>query len=132
MSHDETSGPVTRSAGDIRSSERKERRAAYGGKRQKAPRYVFSAAAHVREDWLPEDLIDMLESRARGYNGTLRQVLCTAAQRLRDQQNAIARLSEAAAFMDPDLADEMRVQGERAEMVDASVLMPVGVEDDGS
>lgn len=79
MSHDETSGPVTR----------KERRAAYGGKRQAAPRYVFSAAAHIREDWLPEDLIDLLESRARGYNGILRQVLCTAAATLRQQEVAL-------------------------------------------
>jgi hypothetical protein len=74
MSHDgETSGPVTR----------KERRVAYG-KRQAAPRHVFSASEHIREDWTPGHLIEMLESRARGYNGILRAVLCTAAAMLRD------------------------------------------------
>lgn len=74
MSHDETSGPVTR----------KERRAARYGKRQAAPRYVFSAAAHVRKDWSVEDVMDRLEDRAKGYNGILRQLLCTAAAMLKD------------------------------------------------
>jgi hypothetical protein len=72
MSHDETSGPVTR----------KERRAARYGKRQAAPRYVFSAAAHVRTDWTFAEVSEFLERRARGYNGPLRQVLCTAAAQL--------------------------------------------------
>ncbi len=74
MSHDEMSGPVTR----------KERRKAFGGKRQAAPRYVFTPSAYVRPDWNPEDLIEVMEDRARGYNGVLRQVLCTAAAMVRD------------------------------------------------
>ena len=78
MSHDEIGGPVTR----------KERRKAFGGKRQAAPRYVFSATAHVRQDWGPEDLIENLEHRARGYNGLLRSLLCTTADTL--HRNVVA------------------------------------------
>ncbi len=74
MSHDETSGYVSRKA----------RREAFGGKRQAAPRYVFKAADYVRQDWSPEDVAALLERRARGYNGILRDRLCTAAAMLRD------------------------------------------------
>lgn len=88
---------------------RKERRAAYG-KRQAAPRRTFSASEYVREDWLPEDLIEMLESRARGYNGILRAVLCTAAAMLRDAMSEDL-LQEA--------QHEARVQNELAEEVGA-------------
>jgi hypothetical protein len=66
MSHDEQSGPATR----------KERR-------KSAPRYTFSAADHVDPDLDIQDLADSLERRARGYNGLLRQLLCTAAAQLR-------------------------------------------------
>lgn len=72
MSHDETSGPVTR----------KERR-------QKAPRREWYAGDYFRPDWAVDHLIEMLERRARGYNGLLRSILCTAAQRLRDQHAAL-------------------------------------------
>ena len=109
MSHDETSGPVTR----------KERRAAYGGKRRAAPRYVFSAAAHIRKDWTTSDLIEFLESRARGYNGLLRELLCTSAQGLREQQAALLAYEEsadAAAEETDEVVHEMRVQGDLAEM----------------
>ena len=107
MSHDETSGPVTR----------KERRAAYGGKRQAAPRYVFMASDYLRPDFTTAMLIEFLEAKARGYNGHLRALLCTSAAALRDQQAALRRyeanieaLQDAAAFMDPVLVDEMRAR----------------------
>jgi hypothetical protein len=77
MSHDETSGTVTR----------KERRAAYSGTmlgRKPASRHVFNAEAYVRKDWTPTDVTEHLEDRARGYNGILRQLLCTAAAMLKD------------------------------------------------
>ena len=86
MSHDETGGTVTR----------KERRKAYGGNRKATPRevrrLVFSAAAHVRNDWTPDELILFLEGRAHGYNGLLREYLCTAAHQLRAAGAEIARL----------------------------------------
>ncbi len=82
MSHDETGGTVTR----------KERRKAYGKRRRAAPRQVFSAAAHVRNDWTPDELIHFLEGRAAGYNGQLREYLCTAAHQLRAAGAEIDRL----------------------------------------
>lgn len=56
--------------------------------RKKAPQWVFTASDYTREDWTPEDLIYMLEDRAKGYNGLL-QVLCTAAAALRRQEVAL-------------------------------------------
>lgn len=73
MTHDGTSGPVTR----------KERRAAYG-KTQKKKLRPFTPSDYVRKDWTPEEAIESLEVRARGYNGLLREILCTAAAMLRD------------------------------------------------
>ena len=51
--------------------------------RKKAPRREFDAKDYVHEDWSTVDLADMLEDRARGYNGFLRQILCTASAKLR-------------------------------------------------
>jgi len=82
MSHDETSGPVTR----------KERRKAYGGGRKPVTRRPFSAADHICHDWTPEDLTEFLEERAVGYNGLLRNFLCTAAHQLRAAGAEIDRL----------------------------------------
>ncbi len=79
MSHDEIGGTVTR----------KERRKAFGGKRQKLPPRPFKASDYVRQDWGPADLIAQLYSRARGYNGILRQLLCTAAALIKHQTTVI-------------------------------------------
>ena len=81
MSHDEIGGTATR----------KERRrmARYGGPKKKFVPQPFKASDHVRKDWGPEDMIEHLEGRARGYNGTLRQVFCTAAALIRHQTSLI-------------------------------------------
>lgn len=67
MSHDQTSDPMTRQE-----------------RRRKFELKPFSADDHVRTDWSVEDMIEFLETRALGYNGLLRQILCTAAAMLRD------------------------------------------------
>lgn len=92
MSHDEMSGPVTR----------KERRKAYG-ERQAAPRRTFLASDYLRPDWTAGDLIEFLEDRARGYNGILRQLLCSSAAKITDQQNAITRYEAAKAANDQEM-----------------------------
>ena len=105
MSHDEIGGPVTR----------KERRKAYGGRRQAAPRYVFNAAAHVRPDFTTAMLIEFLEAKARGYNGHLRALLCTSAAALRDQQAALLRYEgagDAAAKELDEVVNSMRETGD--------------------
>ena len=73
MSHDKMSGTATR----------KERRKAKKGEHQDTARARFTPADYVRNDWTTGDLADLLEVRARGYNGLLREFLCTAAARLR-------------------------------------------------
>ncbi len=93
MSHDEIGGTVSQ----------EKRYLARLRKRQAAPRQVFSAAAHVREDWSPLHLIEALERRAHGYNGMLRAQLCSAAAMIRSQK---ARIDEYAAAYKMD-ADEM-------------------------
>lgn len=65
------------------------------GKRRAAPRYIFSAAAHVREIWTPEDLAEMLVNRAKGYDGVLRELLCTAAAKITEQQALIDQYKSA-------------------------------------
>lgn len=67
-------------------------------------RRPFVAEDHVRADWDAEFLIEELERRARGYTGLLREVLCTAADILRDQRKQV-----------DVLVDDIRVQGELAE-----------------
>lgn len=94
MSHDEIGGTVTR----------KERRKAYGNGRKPVVRRPFSAADHIRNDWTPDDLIDRLIGRAAGYNGMLRNYLCTAAHQLRVAGATIDRLEAA-------LAEQMTVDG---------------------
>lgn len=47
-------------------------------------RQKFNAADHIRRDWAYGDVVGFLENRARGYNGSLRQILCTAAHMLKD------------------------------------------------
>lgn len=84
MSHDETSGPVTR----------KERRKAYGGKRRKITPRPFKAFDYVRQDWSGVHLVEMLESRAHGYNGMLRALLCTSAAMLGEQNAQIMGLED--------------------------------------
>jgi len=54
-----------------------------------AERKIWTAADYVRPDWDVDHLIEMLESRACGYDGILRSVLCSAARRLRDQGAAL-------------------------------------------
>lgn len=49
-----------------------------------AGRKVWKASDYLRVDWTPEDVTALLESRARGYNGQLREILCTAAAMLRN------------------------------------------------
>jgi len=48
-----------------------------------AERKIWTAADYVRTDWSTEELADRLERWAHGYNGLLRQLLCTAATQLR-------------------------------------------------
>lgn len=79
MSHDKTSGTATR----------KERRKAKKGEHQATARARFTPADYVRNDWTIDYLADRLESRARGYNGRLREFLCTAAARLRISETAL-------------------------------------------
>lgn len=98
MSHDETSGTVTR----------KERRASYGGKRKPVVRRPFSAANHVRNDWTPDELIMFLEGSAVGYNGMLRNYLCTAAAMLRDAVAEDLLSSEIKAA--PVMSNELEVE----------------------
>lgn len=81
MSHDEVVDTWTR----------KEHRAAYG-KRQSAPRHVWEASDYLRPDFTTTMLIELLEAKARGYNGRLRELLCTSAAALRDQQMALRAL----------------------------------------
>ena len=73
MSHDKTSGTATR----------KERRKAKKGEHQATARAGFRPANYVRNDWTTDDVAEFLEFRARGYNGRLREILCTAAAQLR-------------------------------------------------
>lgn len=76
MSHDKTSGPNPRK-GDL--SHDKRRTYYAESKRQK-----FDAADHIRKDWNYALTAEFLENRARGYNGLLRQILCTAAHMLKE------------------------------------------------
>jgi hypothetical protein len=55
--------------------------------KKRSERQVFDAADYVRPDWNAEDVIYLLERRARGYNGLLRQILCTAAAMLRNPES---------------------------------------------
>ncbi len=63
-----------------------ERRIGYRAKRKIIPirRQEFDAADHIREDWNYALVAEFLEARARGYNGLLRQILCTAAHMLKE------------------------------------------------
>ena len=80
MSHDsKMSGTATR----------KERRKAEKGEHQATARARFTPADYVRHDWSPDYLAERLEFRARGYNGRLREYLCTAAARLRMSETAL-------------------------------------------
>lgn len=54
-----------------------------------AERKIWKAEDYVRTDWDAVEVAGFLEARARGYNGQLREILCTAAQQLRDQQTRI-------------------------------------------
>lgn len=84
MSHAETSGTATR----------KERRKAYGNNRNRVVPRPFKASDHVREDWSPYDVAELLERRAHGYNGRLRSYLCTAAHHIRVAGATIDRLED--------------------------------------
>ena len=61
-----------------------------------AERKIWTAAEFVNTDWSAGNCINDLERRARGYNGRLRELLCTSAQRLRDAQLEIDNLHEVA------------------------------------
>ena len=119
MSHDEIGGTVTR----------KERRAAFGNGRKPVVRRPFTAADHIRNDWTPEELTLFLEGRAEGYNGLLRNYLCTAAHHLRVAGATIDRLEE-------ELLDE--TEGGFAEAEEditrgtKNVLEDLGIEEEGS
>lgn len=43
----------------------------------------FVASKHVRQDWSADDLMYWLEERARGYDGPLREILCSSAYMIR-------------------------------------------------
>jgi hypothetical protein len=83
MSHDK-SGTVTR----------KERRKANKSEFQAAARAGFRPTDYIREDWSSDDVIHMLETRAVGYNGLLRELFCTAANYVREYQNNAQKLRE--------------------------------------
>ncbi len=106
MSHDEKADLMTRT----------ERRAARNGKRQAAPRHVWAAENYVRTTWSLEEVIRMLESRARGYNSLFREILCTAAAMLTEAQ-------------EEDLLKEKVLAGYRtnaiSEMADEAVAAPI-------
>ncbi len=80
--------------------------------RKKAPRREWHAGDYSRPDWDVDHLVEMLERRARGYNGLLRSVLCTAAQRLRDQNAALRAQEQAQKEISPE---ELRERAETGE-----------------
>ncbi len=87
--------------------------------RKSAPRHVWLASDYIRPDFTTAMLIEFLEAKARGYNGSLRALLCTSAAALRDQKAALLRYEEAADAAATELdevVNEMRVQGDLAEM----------------
>jgi hypothetical protein len=76
----------------------------------------FNAGDHVCTLWDTERLIEMLESRARGYSGTLRQILCSSAHALRAQKAVLLAYEEAADAAATELdevVNEMRNQEAR-------------------
>lgn len=68
-------------------------------------RFVWKAEDYVRPDWDVDHVIERLEERAKGYDGLLRSLLCTAAAQLRKSAETLDAMQ-----------DEMRVQGELADM----------------
>lgn len=50
---------------------------------------VFDPAEYVRKDWDDRQIEAELERRARGYNGLLRQYLCSAAAVIARQRSEI-------------------------------------------
>ena len=46
---------------------------------------MFNPGEYVRHNWSNIQVAEQLEDRARGYSGTLREVLCTAARILRER-----------------------------------------------
>ncbi len=62
--------------------------------RKSAPRREWKAEDYIRGDWGTEHLIERLEQRARGYDGLLRELLCTSAEALRQQNKVLLKHAE--------------------------------------
>ena len=66
---------------------RKERRANYGrDTRNRAASRPWTASDYIRKDWETAVLVEFLEKCAKGYNGRLRELLCSSAAMLREQE----------------------------------------------
>lgn len=82
-------------------------------------RRKFDPAEHIRADWGIDHVTDMLERRAAGYGGLLRELFCTTAAMIREQRKgmlALATLAEDHANALSEQEDEAQVQAEHAEM----------------
>lgn len=55
----------------------------------------FVALKHVRQDWSADDLMYWLEERARGYDGPLREILCSSASMIRKLGIQVAEFEDA-------------------------------------
>ena len=82
--------------------------------RKAAPRREFDAEDYVRTDWSTLDLADFLEKRARGYNGQLREYLCTAAARLRTYRSQAADYDQAKRELTDEEVSRQNLEGREA------------------
>ncbi len=69
-----------------------------------AERRTFEASDHVRADWTGADCVYLLERRARGYDGLLRNVLCTSAALLSRSETLLKQAEADLAACKADLA----------------------------
>ncbi len=71
----------------------------------------FNPADYVEKIWDREQVIEMLEDRCRGYGGTLRALLATAAATIREREEKIFQLERRVAKIKER---ELEIQSEGA------------------
>lgn len=76
----------------------------------------FVASKHVRQDWDADDLMFWLEERARGYDGPLREILCSSASMIRKLKIRLAGIEEKHA------EELLRERSQDKKLVDAITL----------